>query len=133
MATIRIEGRRVYIKTAYGEACVAALKSLGAKWDGDRREWWVGTGKRAAVEAIVSAPAEEYAEAAARKASDDLRRDQNNILARAKYDAQTYYVVAHGENERGAWVKLMFRDGSKTFFKSAGNVWDDGMSCRRCA
>lgn len=185
MATITTKGRRIYIKTAYGEPVVAALKNLGAKWDAERREWWTGAAKREAVEAIINAPAEEHAETAARKASDDLRRDQNNILGRAVIDGTTYYVVAHGENARGDWVKLMFRDGSKTFFKAAGdveitkeyqrpqslarlqefaenlrlerelerdesapyvescmecgasyktfgNVWDDGMSCRRC-
>lgn len=120
MATMTVEGRRIYIKTQYGEACVAQIKALGAHWDGDRRAWWITSAKRADVERIIQAPG---ADKMAGDVEDQrLKRDQNNILGRATYDDQVYYLVGQGQGERGPWVRLMFCDGSKTFFKNAGEV-----------
>jgi len=179
MAKISTEKRRLYIETAYGEPCVEALKDIGARWDADRRAWWVGVGKRERVEEILSQVGASDVEAGR------LAKDRENILGRATFGGHSYYVVGRGTNERGDWVRLMFRDGSKSFFKSLadvevtkiyqrpttlerlrefaeqmrvereleadptapyvescdecgasykteGNVWDEGMSCRRC-
>jgi len=120
MATWTIEGRRIWIKTQYGEKCISALKSLGAHWDGDRKCWWISSAKQSAVEQIVnssdSGKLTEDAETAR------LRRDQQNILGRVEYNGHSYYLVGHGSNDRGEWVRLLFRDGSKTFFKSLAEV-----------
>ena len=47
-------GARVYI---LGDtfAIRAAIKSAGGHWDADRKAWWVGATKRAAIELAVSA------------------------------------------------------------------------------
>lgn len=122
MAETYTEGRRIYIKTKYGEACVGLLKQAGAHWDSTHKAWWVSIAKKSEVEKILHAEPEQLEEAQKRETKRQLERDRNNILGRAKYDGTSYYVVAHGENSRGDWVKLLFRDGSKTFYKAAADV-----------
>lgn len=122
MATITIEGRRVYIFTEYGEACVVALKSLGARWDKERRAWWTGITKRADVERIISTPPEKLARAAAWDKVQELQRDGNNLLGRGRYRDAPYYYVARGRNDRGEWLKLLSMDGTRSFFANAAEV-----------
>jgi hypothetical protein len=114
MATMTIEGRRCWIKTAFGESCVPALQALGVHWNDERKAWWITSAKRAAVEEIINrAGASKLNE---RAKAELLERDRNNILGRAKYEGNTYYLVGRGTNTRGEWIRLMFRDGTKTFF-----------------
>lgn len=119
MSNIQTEtvGQRVYV-TGNTYAIKDALRAAGCHWDGDRRAWWIGAKKRAAVDHLLNAPlpAAEDVEAAR------LKRDRDNILGTAKYDGKTYYVVGRGTNDRGEWVRLMFRDGRKTFFKPLAEV-----------
>ncbi len=182
MSTLTVKGRRIYVTATTGSPLDGALRELGAKWDSQERALWVGTAKRARVEELLAAPAEELAAAASRHARRELERDQSAVIGSAVYRGQTYYVIRAGESARGAWVKLLFRDGAKSFFVDAkeveiqkeyrrpvsfaqlrqfieeqqierdptaavveecdecgaeyrtyGNVWDGGMSCRRCA
>ena len=51
-----------------------------------------------------------------------LDRDRSHVLGRATYKGRTYYVVGRGQGQRGPWVRLMFRDGTKTFFADASLV-----------
>lgn len=55
MTTIKIkpEGKRLY---AVGNTYPVkdALKGIGAKWDPETKAWWVGTAKRAELEAIIA-------------------------------------------------------------------------------
>ncbi|WJR35252.1 hypothetical protein P3F83_07740 [Mycobacteroides immunogenum] len=48
-----VEGRRVWMTTPYGSPYTPRLKAIGAHWDRDRKQWWVGTASRAAVTAIM--------------------------------------------------------------------------------
>lgn len=120
MATIKIEGRRCWIKTQYGEACVPALKNLGVHWDSNRKEWWITSAKQAEVETIIGKPGAQQPSQGQQEAM--LERDRNNMLGRCQYNGKSYYIVGHGSNDKGEWLRLMFRDGSKTFFKSYSDI-----------
>ena len=50
--TIEKVGQRVYVCNSPFSA-KGALKSVGCKWDGDRRQWWIGATKLATIEALV--------------------------------------------------------------------------------
>src|SRR6185312_4146604 len=50
---IEQEGRRLYfVGDTYAHK--DAIKGLGAKWDADRRAWWVGSTKRADAERLLA-------------------------------------------------------------------------------
>lgn len=52
MITMETVGKRVYLN---GNTFPVkdALKRAGCHWDGDRRAWWIGVGKREAVLDII--------------------------------------------------------------------------------
>jgi len=52
--TIERAGQRVYLAGLPFEAKDRAKREIGAKWDGDRRQWWVGVAKLAAAEELVA-------------------------------------------------------------------------------
>lgn len=110
-------GQRIYL-TGNTYAVKDALKAAGCHWDGERRQWWIGAAKREKIANLIAQPLPVAQDVEASR----LEHDRNNILGRAEYDDHSYYLVGRGENERGAWVRLMFRDGSKTFFKPATEV-----------
>lgn len=71
--TLERVARRVYLVGLPFGLKDQAKSELGASWDGDRRQWWVGSGKLAAAEAfvvglsgpvMVATPASERAAAA---------------------------------------------------------------------
>lgn len=121
MATPQIStqqvGQRIYI-AGNTYAVKDALKAAGCHWDGERRQWWIGAAKRDKIAGLLALPLPASQDVEAER----LRRDRENILGTAKYAGKTYYLVGRGESERGEWVRLMFRDGSKTFFKPASEV-----------
>ena len=114
--TINIEARRAYI-LGNTYPIKDQLKNAGAHWDADRKAWWISSAKSDAIASLISSPA-----AATAQQTDRLDYDRKHILGRAKYSGHSYYLVGEGSNDRGSWVRLMFRDGSKTFFKAAGEV-----------
>jgi hypothetical protein len=120
MAEIRTEqvGQRIYL-VGDTYAIKSALKAAGCHFDGERRQWWIGAKKRASIETLLQRQPERSADDVA---AERLKRDRENILGRAECDGQSYYLVGRGSGERGAWVRLMPRDGSKTFFKPASEV-----------
>jgi hypothetical protein len=87
---VEVAGRRVYVKTPYGHPVVAKLKELGAKWEPESKSWWVGSAKRAAVEALVADSAE--AAPPQKEGPHDVR-----VLAKVRYKDRTYYVRAEGQ------------------------------------
>jgi hypothetical protein len=110
-------GQRLYV-TGNTYAVKDALKAAGCHWDGERRQWWIGAAKRSRIESLIAKPMPASQDVAAER----LERDRENIIGRAEYDGHSYYLVGEGSNDRGAWVRLMFRDGSKTFFKPASEA-----------
>jgi hypothetical protein len=119
--TVSREGRRSYI-LGNTFAFKSAIKDAGAHWDGDRRAWWIG--KHDEADALV-ARLTNPAVAEKVKADQDaerLERDRENILGTAKKDGKSYYFVGEGTSAKGDWVRLLFRDGSKTFFAERASV-----------
>lgn len=109
---IRTEGRRHYlIGNTY--PIKDALRSVGAKWDPDRKAWW--TGKREVAESVVARGAEQNPE------REDPSGLDTKVIGRATHNGKSYYVIWSGETKRGYAAKLCFRDGSKVF-------WADGNS-----
>lgn len=117
---VNVKGARsIHVKTTFGEPVVANLKDLGAKWDEETRTWKLSKKHATALKSLL-ARASNTPEALA---AGRLELDRKNILGRAKVGFQSYYIVGQGSHEtRGEWLRLMFLDGSKTFFKAADEV-----------
>ncbi len=114
--TIEAEGRRLYaIGNTY--PIKGALKEIGAKWDGDRRAWWIGSTKRGDLEAVVTA-------AAGSEPQGSGLSDDSKIVGRARYKGKDGYLILWmGRTKRGdEAAKLAFRDGSKTFWANATDI-----------
>ena len=48
-------GRRIYVTgTRYGDPNVEKLRAIGATWDPQEKAWWIGSGKAADLERLVS-------------------------------------------------------------------------------
>jgi len=116
-------GRRTYIQ---GKTFPFRdqLRAAGCHWDADAKAWWIGDHDAAlalVAKLVTEKPADEPTD------SERLERDCSAILGRATYQQRAYYLVGQGENDRGPWVRLLFRDGSKTFFRPAHDVRIDAL------
>jgi len=108
--TPRHEGQRVYLE---GDtfSLKDRIKSIGGKWDADRRAWWVGAVKAQQAQALVDTATS--APPPSNKPGDDTR-----IKAKVKYKGRTYYVIAEGSDR----CRLTVLDGSIDF-------WADKNAC----
>ncbi len=86
-------GRRLYVRTAYGEPVVAGLKSLGAHWDGAAKAWWISPTKRAAVEELLVG-ADKAAEEAPYEPAKPEDVTACRVYARVTHGGRPYYVIA---------------------------------------
>lgn len=122
---IEREGRRSYI-VGSTYPFRDQLRAAGAHWDAERRAWWIG-GKADVAEALASRlqdalPTESASPSATDRATEMLARDRAHILGRATYHEKNYYYVGSGRSDKGEWVRLLFLDGSRTFFADAAEV-----------
>lgn len=99
-------GRRIYI-TGNTFPLKEALKSAGCQWDSERRQWWIGAGKQAEIDAIISAPPPK----------EDL--STKRLYGKAQYKGREYYML--GESQTGKY-RLTVLDGSIDF-------WADKAQC----
>jgi hypothetical protein len=107
--TLQKVGRRIYFKEA-PFSLLDKLKKVGAHWDPDRKEWWIG----AKQEAVASALATEAGDAT--PATEGLSETAKVLLGRATYKGGTYYFLWAGERNGAPCAKLCFRDGSRVFW-----------------
>lgn len=108
--TIESRGRRHYL-VGNTFAIKDRLRAAGFHFDGDNRAWW--TSKRELTESLAgSAPAVQP--------RDDARGLDTDVIGRAEYKGRSYYVIWEGQTQRGYAAKLVFRDGSKTFWANGG-------------
>lgn len=117
---IEIKGARsIHVRTSYGEPIVTKLKNnLSARWDADSKTWKISRSREAELLTLLQiTPKSTTAQDAER-----LKRDRANLLGTAEYKGRRYFFVGSGRNERGEWYRLMFTDGSKTFFASGDEV-----------
>ncbi len=117
--SISREGRRSYF-VGQTFAVKDALRNAGAHWDADKRAWWIGSKDEAA--ALVQQLAAVAPKTEEQKKAEMLESDRSNIIGTATKDGKSYYLVGEGIGSRGPWVRLMFRDGSQTFFASRSDV-----------
>jgi hypothetical protein len=119
--SISREGRRSYI---LGEtfALKGALKEAGAHWDSERRAWWMGSHADATALLGRLMDPEVAQELKADQDAERLDRDRGNILGTATKDGNSYYLVGEGRSSKGDWIRLLYRDGSKTFFADRETV-----------
>jgi hypothetical protein len=110
-------GRRIYI-TGNSFAVKDRLKSAGAHWDRDRRQWWIGLGKESAIASIV-----QSADEAPAKRDEPTRDDVHNrpCTGKVEYKGRTYYVVGRSERTGRLWLATL--DASIHF-------WADEAACR---
>lgn len=85
--TLETTGRRIYfVDSPY--AVRDAIKAIGAKWDADKRQWWVSTAKRADAEKLVAQLNDPTA--------PKVKEDPNNIrlTGKGRYKGREYYAGA---------------------------------------
>lgn len=115
--TITLEhvGRRIYlIGNTY--PVKDQIRDAGAKWDPERKAWYVGSQRKEVAEKIVGHLAGQKSEDGGETVSLDARV----IRGRAEYQGKTYYLLAHGWSQKTGkqYAKLAFRDGSRVFWAS---------------
>jgi hypothetical protein len=113
--TAELEGQRVYLAGLPFAAKDAAKEELGAKWDADRRQWWVGRVKLAAAVAFAE---RVNAQPAAAPAAEDVSKCR--AYAQVMYKGRRYYVVA--ETADVTRCRLTTLDGLAPF-------WVDCAAC----
>src|SRR5262249_36438862 len=70
------------------------IKNLGGHWDGERRAWWVGKGKREAIAALANSavPQSTHDEMGERKS--EAMADDTRLLARVRTERGAAYLLA---------------------------------------
>jgi hypothetical protein len=93
-----VAGSRVYV-TGNTYPIKDQLRSAGCHWDGDRRQWWIGKAKAAAVQAVIAGLSATSPQAAgesvppAKQAEDPA---QIKILGKAKYKGRVQHQTLAG-------------------------------------
>lgn len=99
------------------------IKALGGHWDGDRRQWWIGTGKTAQAESLVanlSGATDSKTAAPAKEDADSIR-----LIGKAKYKGRTYYVRWAGECKSGEYkCRLITLDQSLDFWAACARPYE---------
>lgn len=94
-------GRRIYVRCGYKSQLNGQMRELGAKWDGQWRGLWTGTGKADQVIPLVRAAVETAKESESIKESGRwvaIPYDAADIRARAKE------LGARWDRERKQWA-----------------------------
>jgi hypothetical protein len=104
---MQTEGRRIYI-SGNTYPIKSDIKAAGGHWDGARRAWWVGVGKR-----------EELARALNQATPTAPVQRETTVIGKAEYKGRTYFVIWHGETKFGHSMKLTTLDEKIEFWASA--------------
>ena len=99
-------GARIYV-TGNTFAIKQQLKDAGCHWDGERKQWWIGAAKAAAISQLVAATD-------GKEVAEDLSRCR--VYGKVQYKGRTYYVIAQGQER----LRLTVLDGSISFWAAAG-------------
>jgi hypothetical protein len=90
------------------------LKALGARWDADRRQWWIAEGARKAAETLLATLADMPTE---KKEEAPALREAEPVIGKAVYKNNEYWVLWKGVTARGnESVRLAFLDGKSHFW-----------------
>lgn len=111
--TIEQLGSRLYV-VGDGFPVREQLKRAGCHWDAARKQWWIGTARRAAVEPLLSYSRDE---------AETVPLDAPAIRGRVSYRGKTYYLLADGVGRTGKpYAKLCYRDGTRVFWAAAASL-----------
>lgn len=91
-------GARIYI-TGNTFGVKNQLKSAGCHWDGDRKQWWIGTTKADAIQGIVSAT--DGAEAP----KEDL--STRPCYGKCEYKGRQYFIIGRSEKTGKFWLTVL--------------------------
>lgn len=99
VATERV-GSRIYI-TGNTFAIKAQLKSAGCHWDGDRKQWWIGVAKLAAIESLIGG-----------LNGKDVTPNKQDLSDRpcsgkVEYKGRTYFVIGRSEKTSKLWLTVL--------------------------
>src|SRR5690554_3443090 len=105
-STISLEkvGSRIYV-TGNTYPIRSQLKDIGCHWDGDRKQWWIGTAKVKQVEELLAG-------ASSQPQKENL--DEARVYGKVEYKGKTYYVIA--QSRSNGRVRLTVLDGSIDFW-----------------
>jgi hypothetical protein len=93
------------------------IKALGGHWDGDRRQWWVGSAKASEAEALVAKLSGAASGSTADTAPAKEDADSIKLVGKAKYKGRTYYVRWVGQCKDGSYkCRLVTLDQSLDFW-----------------
>lgn len=107
--TLAEEGRRLYI-VGNSYPIKDQIKSAGGHWDADRKQWWIGSGKRSEIEAAITTQSTQASESQTRDA-------EVMVCGKAKYKGRSYYVRWSGVTKRGTYAfRLVTLDGKSDFW-----------------
>jgi hypothetical protein len=99
-----VVGKRVYV-TGNSYPVKDRLKAAGCHWDGDRRQWWIGLGKEAAIAAIVGG-----------LNGTEVKEDSSRaVYGKVRYKDRSYYVIGTSSRE-ALRLRLTVLDGSLDFW-----------------
>lgn len=91
------------------------LKAAGCHWDGDRKQWWIGAAKAAAIDAIVGkVDGQDVPEP-----KKDL--GSKEVHGKVEYKGRTYYVICESKDGGRLWLTVL--DASIDF-------WADAAACQ---
>lgn len=116
---LKPEGRRIYI-AGNSFPIKDDIKSAGGHWDGDRKQWWIGSGKLSEIESAI-AKANESKPADGRCAEAPY---SGEVWGKVLYKNRNYYVRWSGRTARGTDAcRLVTLDGKLDF-------WADESACQ---
>lgn len=98
------------------------IKALGAHWDADRKQWWVGAAKRAEAEALIATLATTPASPSGTSTNRTGDGDRTVVAGKATYKGRTAYIVGRVARGRTHWddrvTPVTTRDGAKILLAS---------------
>lgn len=117
---IEKSGARVYL-VGDTYAVKDRIKSLGGHWDGDRKAWWIGATKEAAVKELVAGLTSNGSAQVAERSGVS---DNSKVVGKCQYKSKSYYILWMGRCGNGAEkAHLTVLDGSIDF-------WADLSACQ---
>lgn len=102
MSHLSIEkvGRRLYV-VGNSFAVKDCLKKIGCKWDADRKQWWIGSGKQAELEGCIGSASKEY------KEPTPQELEKRRCDGKVEYKGKTYYVVGKSPAKGKLWLTVL--------------------------
>lgn len=113
--TFEPQGKRVYV-IGNTFPIKSAIKEAGGHWDGERKAWWIGAGKKEDLEKAISG----VSQAEAPKEEPEVY--DGEVQGKAEYKGRSYFIRWEGTTAKGESFRLVSFDGRLSFWASADQV-----------